>query len=307
MKLWFNPLARAQVFRLSGFFSGILISVLIAAPPRWTSIAAESWQSYRFWNDGKSHAIEGTPAKLPAAYQFLRGPVPQRTTCPLENRPGVFWFTPGGKSLDRTFVTPAPSDFHISPLQRSIKGFAAAASFAGSATGNGSAVEVVYFTDRVCSDAGVEYGFSRDLATSSILVYWSTYANCGNDAASLCRKTNDPGLGKNFSNVQQENGGIASDHGFRIYGLDLNARYTYRMSIEQGAFRVEVVNGSIPALCSDSESGPRRPCTFLKRVQPWFPIDQIENGYIVSGTQTLGEPVVAKGSAFDVSDILVAR
>jgi hypothetical protein len=219
----------------------------------------------------------------------------------------VFWFTPDGKSLNRTFVTPNPSDFHVSPLQKDMKGFAAMANFGGSAAGNGSAIEVVYFTDRVCSDAGVEYGFSRDLATSSILVYWSTYANCGNDDASLCRKTNDPALGKNFENVQQENGGVNSDHGFRIYGLDVNARYTYRISVVHDALLIEVAQGGELARCSDKESGVPRACSFLKRVQPWFPIDRVASGYIVAGTQTAGEPVVAQGSTFEVSDILVAK
>lgn len=274
---------------------------------KWVSIGGESWQSFRYWNDGQPRAIENGSAHQPATYQFFRGPVPQRGVCPLEDRPGVYWYTPDGKHLDHTFVTPSPSDFHVSPLQREIKGFATAAAFAGSASGNGSAIEVVYFTDRICSDAGVEYGFSRDLATNSILVYWSTYANCGNDAASLCRKTNHAALGDHFNNVQQENGGITSDHGFRIYGLDVNQRYEYRIFVEQHALRVEVAKGGELAQCAETESGPRRACSFLKTVQSWFPIDRLGAGYIVAGTQTAGDPVIARGSVFAVSDILVAR
>ena len=237
--------------------------------------------------------------------------MPRRTVCPLEDRPGVYWYTPGGKHLDHTYVTPSPSDFHISALHPGIQGFAATASFAGSAAGNGSAIEVVYFTDRVCSDAGIEFGFSRDLATTSILVYWSTYANCGNDANSLCRKTNDPSLGDGFSNVQQENGGIASDHGFRIYGLDVNATYTFRISIqsglEAGVFHVEVLKGENPAQCSESEGGARRACSFRKAVPGWFRLDRATGGYIVAGTQTAGDPAVKNGSRFAVSDILIAK
>ena len=287
--------------RRVGVGAFLAIGLLAAAPPQWISIASEKFQFFRYAHEG---ATENGSGRLPAEYRFLKGPVPQRTVCPLEDRADVHWFTPDGKSLDHTFVTPSPSEFHISPLEKNMKGFATVASFAGAASGNGSAIEVVYFTDRVCSDAGVEYGFSRDLATNSILVYWSTYANCGNDAGSLCRKTADPRLG---DNVQQENSGITSEHGFRIYGLDVNARYTYRMFVEHGAFRIEVARGAQLAQCSDSEAGPRHACTFVKRVQPWFPIDRLDSGYLVAGTQTAGDPIVAKGSVFAVSDILVLK
>jgi hypothetical protein len=270
-----------------------------AAALSWAPVTGD-FQHFRY---GNGQAIENSAGHLPASYHFLGGPAPTRTVCPLENRSSVYWFTPDGAPLDRTFVTPNPSEFDVSAKQ-TMKGFAASASFGGYAK-NAGAIEVVYFTDRVCSDAGVEYGFSRDLATNSILVYWSTYANCGNDAASLCRQTNNPALGDRFSNVRQENGGIASDHGFRIYGLDVNARYTYRMSVEGRAFRVEVMRERELAQCSDSESGPRGACTFLKPVQPWFPIDQLGAGYIVAGTQNSGGSEIA--GALEVSDILVAK
>ena len=271
-----------------------------AASLTWTSIANENFQHFRY----STAPIENAKAHLPATYRFAQGPAPRRTVCPLEDRPGVHWFTPSGSDLNHTFVTPNPSEFDVSPLQQHMKGFAATASFGGYAKTLG-AVEVIYFTDRVCSDGGVEYGFSRDLATDSILVYWSTYANCSNDAASLCRKTNNPALGENFSNVQQENDGTTSDHGFRIYGLDVNARYTYRIFIDRGALRVEVARGDKLAQCSESEKGARAPCTFLKRTQPWFPIDRIESGYIVAGTQNASTSPPA--GALEVSDILVAK
>ena len=274
-------------------------ALLAAAALPWTSIANENFQRYRY-----STKEEIATAHLPAAYRFPAGPAPRRTVCPLDDRPGVHWFTPNGTPLRGTFVTPNPSEFDVSPLERNMKGFAAIASFGGYAKTAG-AVEVVYFTDRICSDAGVEYGFSRDLATNSILVYWSTYANCGNDANSLCRKTNDPALGDGYSNVQQENGGIASDHGFRLYGLDVNARYTYRILAEQRGFRIEVARGAQLAQCSESENGARRPCMFLKRTQPWFPIDRLGSGYIVAGTQNAGAADPA--GALEVSDILVAK
>ncbi len=275
-------------------------AMLVAAPLTWTSIARENFQHFFY----SASPIENATAHLPAIYRFPQGPVPKRMVCPIENRPGVYWFTPSGSDLNRTFVTPNPSEFDVSPLQPHMNGFAATASFSGSAKTPG-AVETIYFTDRACSDGGVEYGFSRDLATDSILVYWSIYANCSNDSASLCRKTNNPALGPNFSNVQQENGGPASEHGFRIYGLYLGARYTYRIFIDRGALHVEVAQGEKPAQCSDSPNGARGPCTFVKKTQPWFPIDRIDGGYIVAGTQNAS--AAAPQGVFEVSDILVAK
>jgi len=286
----------------------LFITALIAfaamascAAQQWTPVVA--YQHFRYSVDGANETDVG---HLPATYRFLNGPAPRRTVCALADRPGVFWYTPDGTHLDGTFVSPSPSEFDVSIVQKRVRGFSATASFAGSAA-NAGAVEVVYFTDRVCSDGGVEYGFSRDLATGSILVYWSTYANCSNDAGSLCRKTNDPALGDHFSNVQQENGGTASEHGFRIYGLDVNAKYTYRMFVEEHAFRVQVAQDGKLANCSDSESGPPHSCSFLKRTQSWFPIDQLAGGVIVAGTQTGGTPNVEPESKFQVSDILVAK
>src|SRR6185437_3835506 len=122
-----------------------------------------------------------------------------RSVCRLQDRPGVYWYAPGGRHLDGTYATSNPTEFSVSALQAGMRGFGVTAAFSGSAEHPG-AVEVVYFTDRACSDGGTEYGFSRDLATNSILVSCSTFANCANGAASLCRKTDDPSLGQSFSN-----------------------------------------------------------------------------------------------------------
>jgi len=283
---------------------------LLLAIAHWIPIGPAS-QYFRYWGEnGKAKAIEqsrfDSTNQHPRAYRFWGPPAPPRTVCAVENRPGAYWFTPGGRRLDHLFPTPNPGEFNVSALQTGIHGFAVTAAFAGSAARAG-AVETVYFTDRVCSDGGVEYGFARDISTRTILVYWSTFANCANDAASLCRKTDNPSLGQNFSNVQQENSGTNVDHGFRIYGLDVKQQYTYKMFVDHAAFHIEVSRAGRVAQCSDQESAKPAPCTFEKHVQNWFPVANLTAGYIVAGTQTSGDPGIAPGSEFPVSDILVAK
>lgn len=277
------------------------------AQPSWSSIAGAGYQHF-LYGGGKAVEQDRFEWKLPqpAAYRFLAPPAPRRSVCAIEDRPGVYWYTPEGKKLNGTFAVPNPTEFTVSPLQSAIRGFAVTMAFTGAAA-RGGAVGVAYFADRPCSDGTVEYGFSRDLSADATLVYWATFANCANDAGSLCRKTDDPSLGEGFSNVQQENSGTKVDHGFRIYGLDAKARYTYRMFVEGRGFRVEVWSGDKLARCSDRPGVAMGACTFLKIVQPWFPIDQVTRGHISVGTQTVGNPGVAPGARLEVFDTLVAR
>jgi hypothetical protein len=290
----------------------LLLSAVAFAQPQWVSIDKQEAAgktgrpTYQYFQYGDGKAVEKEKSSRPIEFHFPAPPAPARKVCAIENRPGVYWYTPDGRALSRTFATPNPSEFSVSAVHSGMRGFGVSAKFAGSAKRIG-AVEVAYFADRACSDGSVEYGFSRDLATDSILVYWSTFANCGNDAASLCRKTDDGSLGKGYSNVQQEDGGATADHGFRIYGLDVNHLFTYRMFVEGHGFRVEVWSGGQLARCSESEGGKLAPCSFLKPVERWFPLDQIGRGHIVAGTQTAGDPQIPAGSVFVVSDILVAR
>ena len=159
-----------------------------AERPAWTSIADEAFQYFQFWNDGRPRAIEqanydrGNPHP-PWKYVFRHGPVSPRSTCQLLDRPAdsgiggdgpVYWYTPDGKHLDHGFSTPPPSDFNVSSLRTDMKGFAVTGSFAGTAKGGGTAVEFAYYSNRACSDGGVEYGFERDLLANNVLVYWST-------------------------------------------------------------------------------------------------------------------------------------
>ncbi len=284
----------------------LLLSSLVFAQPKWTSIMDDGYLNFRY-GDGKAEEptrFEKIPG--PFEFRFPGPPAPERKVCAIENRPGVFWYTPQGKPLNHTFTTPNPTEYRVSSVQTGMRGFEVSAKFSGAAKRAG-AVEVVYFADRSCSDGTVEYGFSRDLATESILVYWATFANCGNDAASLCRKTDDGELGDRYSNVQQEDGGPTADHGFRIYGLKVGGNLTYRMFAEGQGFRVEVRDVDGLTACSEAPGGKPAPCTFWKKTDPWFPIHEIDRGYIIAGTQRAGDPELSAGSELFVSDIRVAK
>ena len=291
-----------------------------AAEPKWSSIADQAFQYFRFWNDGGPRAIEqanydrGNPHP-PWKYAFFTGPVATRTTCQLSDRRAdsgiggdgpVYWYAPDGRHLDQAFATPAPSEYNVSSLQTDIKGFAVNATFGGTAKGDGTAMEVAYYTNRACSDAGVEYGFGKDLATKSVLVYWSTFANCGTDAVSVCRKTDSAAPGDGFSNVQQEDAKM-NEHGFRIYGLDANAEYTFRMFIADHAFHVQVFKGGHVTQCSETDGGKVAPCSFTKSAGAWYPIDRLSNGYIVIGTQSAGNPSLSPGAGLRLTDVLIAK
>ena len=194
----------------------------------------------------------------------------------------------------------------MSALQDHLRGFEALATFGGFSKTPGGALESIYFTDRACSDGGVEYGFARDLNTDNLLVYWSTYSNCGNDANSACRKTDNPSLGEHFSNVQQESS--SAPHGFRIYDLDLNREYAFRMTIEDGGFRVEVFSDQDRlALCRETGDQPLRPCSFFKPAPGWFPIPATRAGYIVAGALDVAGSDIAGDSGLRIADILVAK
>ena len=291
-----------------------LLSIPTFAQPSWTSIATpfDAYQYFHYWSEGSTaHAVEREKFEPrnphpPYAYAFSAGPRAQRTVCALEDRPGLYWYSPQGQHIAGTFATSNPTEFSVSTLQTGIHGFGVTAQFSGEAAKVG-AIEVAYFTDRVCSDAGVEYGFSRDLATDSILVYWSTFANCGNDAAGLCRKTNNPAPGNGFNNVEQEDGGGSAEHGFRIYGLHTSDRYTFQAFVDRGALRVDVLRDGKITRCSEAPNAPLIECSFRKTPGAWFPLVGLTSGYIVTGTQTVGDPDIAKGSSFIVSDILVAK
>lgn len=287
----------------------LLLSATAFAQPHWNSIAGSD-DGFQYFRYGDGTAVEQAQFErqpfLRFIFHFWAPPAPVRTVCAIENRPGVFWYTPDGRPLSHTFPTPSPGEFTVSALETGIRGFGVTAAFAGSAKSVG-AVEVAYFADRACSDGTVEYGFSRDLATDSILVYWSTFANCGNDAASLCRKTDDGSLGKGYSNVRQEDGGAAASHGFRIYGLPYDRVLSYQMKVERDGFRIEVGDGIALTQCRESPGGKASPCSFFKKVEPWFPLDRIGSGYIITGTQSAGDPRIEPGTSFVVNDIMVAK
>jgi len=98
-----------------------------------------------------------------------------------------------------------------------------------------------------------------------------------------------------------------SDHGFRIYGLDGNAEYTFRMFVVEHAFHVEVLRGGHVTQCSEFEGGKLVSCSFSRSTGSWYPIDRVGNGYIVLGTQSVGTPVLSQDAGLRVNDILIAK
>jgi len=300
----------------------LLFALLVGFPcaaESWISIATPSapYQYFLYSNSGaiekdKFDAQNPHPQKS-FTYKFPPGPSAARTTCRLEDRPAdhVFWYAPpvansSATHLDGMFATPLASEFNVSELQKNIRGFEALAIFGGSSKSPGGALESIYFTDRACSDGGVEYGLARDLATDNLLVYWSTYSNCGNDAGSACRKTNDPTLGDNFSNVQQESD--RAPHGFRIYDLDLNRQYLFRMTIENDGFQVDIFSdGDKLALCRESGGQPLMPCSFHKPAPSWFPVHKVSSGYIVAGALDVAGSDISRDAGLQIADILVNK
>ncbi len=291
------------------------------AQPVWTSIAQEPSQYFRFWFEETPRSIENTsysPSNIRQFYRFAAGPVSARATCMRLDRASdsglggdgpVYWYTPEGVHLDHQFPKPYPSEFTVSAAQPAIRGFAITASIMGTADAGGNASAYAYFTNRACSDGGVEYGLFRDLASESVAIYWTSYANCGNDGWSICRKRNDASLGETFSNVQQENAG-QTQHGFRIYGLDPNARYTFRIYASDHALHIEVLSGDRPAECTDHAGGAKRTCTFTRDTGAWFPIAALARGapgYIVIGTQTLDNPKLTEDAGLRVTGVAVAK
>jgi hypothetical protein len=298
-----------------------LMALHCAAQPVWTSIGGQPSQYFRYWFEDTPRSIESTayaPGNLLKFYRFAPGPVSARNTCMQLDRASdsgiggdgpVYWYSPEGIHLDHHFPKPYPSEFTVSAREAAIRGFAITASMMGTASGAGNATANAYFTNRPCSDGGLEYGLFRDLANESVAIYWATYANCGNDSRSVCRKRDEASWGENFSNIQQENAG-ETEHGFRIYGLDPKAQYTFRMYAVDHAFHIEVLSGSRPAECSDQAGGDKRKCIFTKDTGSWFPIASLARGatgYIVIGTQTLEDPKLSEDAGFHVTEVAVAK
>ncbi len=298
-----------------------LVAVPCAAQPVWTSIADQPSQYFRFWFEDSPRSIERTTlarSNFREFYRFSAGPVSPRASCMILDRAAdsgvggdgpVYWYTPQGVHLDHQFPTPYPSEFTVSAGQLAIRGFAITASMTGATHGGGTASANAYFTNRPCSDGGIEYGLFRDLGDESIAIYWATFANCGNDGKSVCRRRNDSSLGEGFSNIQQENSGH-NEHGFRIYGLNPKAKYTFRLFAVDHGFHIEVLSGDRPAECSDRAGGRNQPCTFTRDAGSWFPVAALAKGlpgYMVIGTQTLGNPLLSEDAGFRVTDVAVAK
>jgi hypothetical protein len=57
--------------------------------------------------------------------------------------------------------------------------------FGSAVISSGSIAQVMYFTDRYCTDGGREYGF-QSVTPGTVEFYWSANTNCGRLADTLC-------------------------------------------------------------------------------------------------------------------------
>jgi hypothetical protein len=150
-------------------------------------------------------------------------------------------------------------------------------------------VEVAYFTDRECSDAGTEYGWYRTVASSesgdapsnSLTFYYGIFNNCNVDYA--CWDV--------FGHQVQTQSATAT-----ITNLAPNSEgaYEYKFQVIRGGsnFNLSVLDPSSggPVTCqwSISTGGESSgACHFSVPIASWYPsADQINRGYIVVGTQS---------------------
>ena len=68
------------------------------AQPNWMP-ASGAYEHFRYGDGQAIEQIQPQPAELPLRFQFPAAPAPTRKVCAIENRPGVFWFTPDGKPI----------------------------------------------------------------------------------------------------------------------------------------------------------------------------------------------------------------
>jgi len=94
-------------------------------------------------------------------------------------------------------------------------------------------------------------------------------------------------------------------------GLMLSANHQSlewkRDPLDMYAFHVEVLQRGRLAQCSEFDGGKLGACLFSKSTGAWYPIDRLNNGYIVIGTQSVGNPVLSEDAGLRVNDILIAK
>jgi len=308
--------------------------------PVWTQVmnSGESVAYYVFDNSTpySSQDTGSTTSPRPAGHTYgNKSATPwhqARNGClVLDNNPsGIHWGgTSSGypnytitNSMNNTYPIPAPGEYSVSPLYTGMKGLEALVRFDGSVanpdTQNGSTriTETVYFSDRVCFDAGNEYGFFRwigmgdasyrnslsppDKFADGYYFYYSVRTNCGTgyqDQRYFCTASTLPATALSAPFV-----------GHRIDGLTDGALYYFHAYIPSNgsstAFRLEVLDGSAGTISCTIDGVYKSTCnadfdttndvdyftgghTNDSSFWPGWSMSNIDTGYVMVGTQTL--------------------
>jgi hypothetical protein len=150
-------------------------------------------------------------------------------------------------------------------------------------------VEAVYFTDRECSDAGTEYGWYRNVASTasgdmppnSVTFYYATFNNCNIDYGCwdvLGHQVQTQSAAANVTNLAPNAEGVY--------------QYKYQAIRSGSNFNLSVLDPSSgnPVACQWSIStggGSNGTCQFSVPIESWFPSpNQISSGYIVLASQS---------------------
>lgn len=164
---------------------------------------------------GSSTATQLSSTSRPPAYYSINGGTgATRSTCALLDNPSkpLYWYGDGTHSAVKFSSTSpllfpkAPSDeYNVSRLERNLKGLEFLGSFLGSGSVSGSGayiVESVFYSDRPCTDGGLEYGFYRRLiagGSDEIAFYYSDFTNCD---GGVCRATDSSSGAIEYPNVR---------------------------------------------------------------------------------------------------------
>jgi hypothetical protein len=149
--------------------------------------------------------------------------------------------------------------------------------------------EAIYFTDRECSDAGTEYGWYRNVASSasgdmppnSLTFYYAIFNNCNIDYGCwdvLGHQVQTQSATATITNLAPNSGGTYE--------------YKYQVLRSGSDFNLSVLDPASdnPVNCQWSIStggGASGACQFPVSIASWFPApDQIPSGYIVVATQS---------------------
>jgi hypothetical protein len=184
-------------------------------------------------------------SRPPAYYTVLGGTGATRYTCVITDNPSKpdYWYSDGTSNATHIAGQDswAPSDeFNVTRLEQGLKGVEFLGSFlgSGSVSGTGSyVVETVYYSDRACTDASLEYGFSRRVLPGGdeILFYYSDFTNCD---GGRCRATNsangtveNPNVREHSITDLQLNSQSENKYYFHAYPVSNGSGYDMRFEV----------------------------------------------------------------------------